>query len=75
MWWRNYTQTFFQNMKIDHIPGSIAEGAIQFVFNVWQVEDYRSILKLSCRPLVFTSYHRCSYKAFLRNKKTSGTSL
>ena len=32
------------------------------------VEGYRNILKLSCRPLAFTSY-----KAFLKNKKRSGT--
>ena len=43
---------------------------IYFVFIVWQVEDYRKWLKLSCRPLSFTWY-----KAFLTNKKRSGTSL
>ena len=31
---------------------------------VCQVEDYRNILKLSCRPLAFTSY-----KAFAKSKK------
>ena len=41
-----------------------------FSEKVWQVEGYRNILKLSCRPLAFTSY-----KAFLKNKKRSGTSL
>ena len=35
-----------------------------------QVEDYGNILKLSSRPLAFTSY-----KAFSKNKKRSGTSL
>ena len=35
-----------------------------------QVDDYRRWLKLSCRPLAFTSN-----KAFLKNKKRSGTSL
>ena len=40
---------------------------IQFVFIVCQVEDYRNILKLSCRQLAFTSY-----KAFFKNKKESG---
>ena len=29
---------------------------IQFVFIVCQVEEYRNILKLSCRPLPFNSY-------------------
>ena len=28
---------------------------VQFVFIVCQVEDYWNILKLSCRPLAFTS--------------------
>ena len=35
-----------------------------------QVEVYQSILKLRCWPLAFTLY-----KAFLKNKKRSGTSL
>ena len=35
-----------------------------------QVEGYRNTLKLSCRPRAFTSY-----KASLRNKKRSETSL
>ena len=43
---------------------------MQFVFIVWQVEGYRSILKPSWRPLAFTSNW-----AFLKNKKRSGTSL
>ena len=42
----------------------------QFVFIVCQVEDYENILKLSCRALTFTLY-----KAFLKNKKSAGTSL
>ena len=33
-------------------------------------KDYRNIMKLSCKPLAFASY-----KAFLKNKKKSGTSL
>ena len=43
---------------------------IQFIIILCQVEDYRNILKLSSRPLALTSY-----KAFLKNKKRSGTSL
>ena len=43
---------------------------IKSVFIVCQVEDYRNILKLSFRPLAFTSN-----KAFKKNKKRSGTSL
>ena len=42
---------------------------IYFVF-VWPVEDYRNWSKLSCRPLAFNSN-----KAFLRNKKRSGTNV
>ena len=41
-----------------------------FFFIVCQVEDYRNWLKLSCRPLAFTSN-----KAFLKRKRRSGTSL
>ena len=54
----------------EKIPRSIGLSFIQLVFIVWQVEGYRNILKLSCRPLAFTSN-----KAFLKNKKRSGTSL
>ena len=43
---------------------------LKFVFTACQVEDYRKILKLSCRPLTFTSH-----KAFLETKNRSGTSL
>ena len=42
----------------------------QFVFNVWQVECSRNILELSWRLLAFTSY-----KTFLKNKNSFGTSL
>ena len=37
---------------------------------VCQVDGYQNILKLSCSPFAFTLY-----KAFLKNKKGSGTSL
>ena len=44
---------------------------VQVVFIACQVQGYRSILKLSCWPLAFTSY-----KAFFKkNKKSSRTSL
>ena len=42
---------------------------MQFVFIAWQVEGYRNILKLSCRPLAFTLF-----ETFLKYKKRSGTS-
>ena len=41
-----------------------------FTYIVCQVKGYRNILKLNCKALTFTSY-----KAFLKNKKRSGTSL
>ena len=36
---------------------------MQFVFIICQVEDYQHTLKLSCRPLAFTSY-----EDFFKNK-------
>ena len=48
---------FFKKIKIENISF------------LCQVEDYWNMLKLSCRPLAFTSY-----KAFLKNKR-SGTSF
>ena len=61
---RNCSQTFLQKLKFDHISRSIVESFIQFVFIVCQVEGYRSISKLSCRSLYFSSY-----KHFLKNKR------
>ena len=52
------------------MPGSIVLKFIQFIFIPCQVEECQNILKLSGRPFAFTSY-----KAFLKNKKKSGTSL
>ena len=42
---------------------------IKFAFTVCPSRVYQNILKLRCWPLAFTLY-----KAFLRNKKRSGTS-
>ena len=47
---------------------SISLDFIQFVFNVCQVEDYRNIMKLSCRSLVFSSY-----KFFSKEKRSGGS--
>ena len=55
--------------KTEHISDQ-EYYVLQFVFTVCQVEVYWNTLKLSCRPLAFTSS-----KAFLKNKKRSGTSL
>ena len=64
MWWRNYSQTLPQKVKIEHISGKIIQRFIQCVFIVCQGG------LSNCRPLAFTSY-----KAFLRNKKRSGTTF
>ena len=42
--------------KTEHISGAILWSFTQFVFIVCQVEGYRSILKLTCKSLAFTSY-------------------
>ena len=76
IFFKNHTQNvveklfpaLLQNVKIDHISGSIIDSFTQFVFIVCQVEGYRNMLKLSDRPIAFTSY-----KEFLKNKKRSGT--
>ena len=62
-----YPDPFFFKLSISLDQYS---KVLYLVFIACQVEDYRNWLKLSCRPLAFTSY-----KAFLRNKKRSGTSL
>ena len=53
-----------------YISHSEFYGLMQFALIVFQVEDYRYILKVSCGPLALTSY-----KDFVKNKKRSGTSL
>ena len=47
MWFRNYFQTVFLKIKIEHISGSTFESFIYFAFIVCQVKDYRKLLKLS----------------------------
>ena len=64
-----FPDPFLKN-KVEHISGSIVQSFVQFTFIISQVDDDRNILKLSSRPLAFTSY-----KVFLKNKKRSGTSL
>ena len=54
------------SISLDHIVQSF----IKFVFIIYQIEGYRNIFKQSYRPFAFTSY-----KAFLKNKKGTGTSL
>ena len=78
---RNRGNIFFEKSYIkcdgDVTPWSKTEHisdqeyyVLQFLFTVCQVEVYWNTLKLSCRPLAFTSA-----KAFLKNKNRSGTSL
>ena len=66
----NIPYTLFWKTKIEKISGLIVKSLIQFVFIVCKAEDYRDILKLSCKLLAFIAY-----KAFLKNKKRSGTSF
>ena len=42
--------------KFEHISGSVVWSFMLFVLIVCHVEGYRNILKLSFRPLAFTSY-------------------
>ena len=60
----------FWKIIINRISESIGQSFMQFVFIVCQVEGYRNKLKISCKPLAFTSY-----QASFNNKKRSGTSL
>ena len=59
-----------EKSKLSSSPDQACKVRLQLVSIVCQIEDYRNILKLSCRPLAFTLY-----KAFLKNKKRSETSL
>ena len=59
------------NISLDHQPNVLlCSKVLQFGFIVCQVEDYQNILKLSCRPLAFTSY-----KAFKKQKEVQNQSL
>ena len=53
----------FQKVKIEYISGSIIYSFTVLISIACQTEIYRNILKLSCRPLVFSS---C--KTFLNKK-------
>ena len=50
-----FPRPFSKKSKLS-ISGSIVQNFIQLVFIVCQVEGYRNIFKLNCRPLAFTSY-------------------
>ena len=47
---------FTEKLKLSISLDQYSKSFIQFVFNAWQVEGYRNILKLSCRPLPFASH-------------------
>ena len=67
----NLIQNVVEKLVADHFLKSQNEDISQSkVFIVCQVEGNCNILKISCKPLAFTSY-----KTFLKNKKRSGTSL
>ena len=44
----------FLKIKTEYISGSVSSSFIQFAFIACQIDGYRNILKLSCRPLAFT---------------------
>ena len=68
---QNKVENFLPNPFLKkNWAGSIVWNFIQFVLIAFQVEGYRSIFKVSCRPIAFPSV-----KAFLKNKKRSGTTL
>ena len=60
---------FSKSQNREYFCVNILKFYIYFLI-VCQVENYRKWLKLSCRPLAFTSH-----KAFLKSKKRSGASL
>ena len=46
-------RSFYEKVKLSI---SLDQSFIQFVFIVWQLESHKNILKLSWRPLAFSSY-------------------
>ena len=69
MWWRNYSHAHSQKQNWVYLwINSLKFYTVFFI--IYQLEDYWSIMKLSCRLLTFNSY-----KAFLKNKNRSGKTL
>ena len=64
MSWRNYPQTLFQKIKIEHISGSIVYSFIQLISIACLFKGYRSIVNPNWIPLAFTLY-----KAFEKTKR------
>ena len=63
---QNVVRPFSKKSKLNISLDQEFKSLIQFVFIICQFEGYLKIMKLTCRPLAFTSY-----KAFLKNKKRS----
>ena len=63
-------RTFSKNQNWAYLCCSRYRSFIQSVVIACQVEGYRKITKLKCRPRSYSSN-----KAFLGNKKRSGSSL
>ena len=61
---------FSKKWKLSISLNQYSKSFIYFVLIVSPVDDYRKWLKLNCSLFAFTSY-----KAFLKNKKSSGTIL
>ena len=61
MQWRNYS--ILKKSKLS-IPLDQQSKVLYGLFFICQVEDYPNILKLSCKPLAFTSF-----KAFFKKTK------
>ena len=68
---RIYLHKFFHEKSYAKSGGETIPSPFYKTY-IWicQIEDYRITLKLSSRPLPFTSY-----KAVLKHRKKSGTSL
>ena len=65
-----FPDPFLENQNWEYIWINKVSKVLCIFFIVCQLEDHRKWLKLRCRPLAFTSN-----KAFLKNKKRSGSSL
>ena len=70
MWWRNYPHTLSKKQNRVFLWINSFKVLYSLFFIIYQLEDYWSIMKPSCRPLTLNSH-----KAFLKNKNRSGKTL
>ena len=63
MWWRDYSQTLFYKIKLRIFLDNSQKIDTVCIYCMAN-SGLSKILKLSCRPLAFTSY-----KALLKNKR------